>query len=74
LLEKFLLKQHEGKKQYSVWQEGNHLEELYSDRFIDQKQSYIHMNPVKAGIVNRPEDYAWSSANEEIPIRVLPLS
>lgn len=73
LLEKFKLHQNDGKKHYRVWQEGYHPEELYSDRFIDQKQYYIHMNPVEAGIVNRPEHYAWSSANEDSPIRVLPL-
>ena len=24
---------------------------------------YIHMNPVRAGLVERPEDYPWSSAS-----------
>jgi REP element-mobilizing transposase RayT len=39
------------------------------DRFIrDQKHfasvlNYIHNNPVKAGLVSRPEDWLWSSAN-----------
>jgi hypothetical protein len=27
-----------------------------------QKLNYIHMNPVKAGIVDVPEDYVYSSA------------
>ena len=25
--------------------------------------AYIHNNPVKAGLVSRPEDWPWSSAN-----------
>ncbi len=27
-----------------------------------QKVNYIHQNPVRAGIVERPEDYRFSSA------------
>jgi hypothetical protein len=27
-----------------------------------QKVRYIHQNPVRAGLVARPEDYRWSSA------------
>jgi hypothetical protein len=26
-----------------------------------EKANYIHMNPVRAGLVERPEDYLWSS-------------
>jgi putative transposase len=73
LLEKFTILGNEQKKRYKVWQEGNHPEELYSDRFIDQKQRYIHMNPVETGMVSRPEHYRLSSASEDSPIKVLPL-
>jgi putative transposase len=40
----------------------------YWDRFIRDDEHgrsvlrYIHMNPVKAGLVERPEDWEWSSA------------
>jgi len=27
-----------------------------------QRVNYTHMNPVRAGMVERPEDYGWSSA------------
>lgn len=30
---------------------------------IGRTQKYIHMNPVRAGIVRAPEDYLWSSAS-----------
>ena len=73
LLEKFTIKRIGEKTRYKVWQEGNHPEELYSDRFISQKESYIHMNPVEAGIVSRPEHYRLSSASNESPIKVLDL-
>ena len=31
-------------------------------QFTLQKLNYIHNNPVKAGIVDKPEDYIYSSA------------
>ena len=47
---------------YKIWQDGFNPKELSSNKFIDQKIEYIHNNPVKAGIVERPEDYNYSSA------------
>lgn len=35
---------------------------MYSDQMIWQKVNYIHENPVRAGIVDKPEDYLYSSA------------
>jgi tryptophan halogenase len=46
---------------------------VYSDKFITQKENYIHMNPVVAGIVSQPNYYRLSSASDESPIKVLPL-
>jgi len=31
---------------------------------MKQKQDYIHNNPVKAGIVDEPQDYLYSSASD----------
>ena len=31
---------------------------------MDQKLAYIHDNPVRAGIVERGEDYVYSSAKD----------
>ena len=31
---------------------------------MDQKLDYIHENPVKEGIVQKPEDYLYSSARD----------
>ena len=45
-----------------IWTNDNHAELIYSEKFIRQKLDYIHSNPVKAGIVERPEDYLYSSA------------
>jgi REP element-mobilizing transposase RayT len=32
-----------------------------ADTYAAELSRYIHLNPVRAGIVARPEDYAWSS-------------
>lgn len=45
-----------------LWKQDNHPIALYSEKVIWQKINYIHNNPVRAGIVNRPEDYIYSSA------------
>jgi len=48
--------------------------ELWQPRFFDRalstvkeyndKVEYIHLNPVRAGLVSRPEDWRWLSYNE----------
>ena len=48
--------------------------ELWQPRFFDcalrsvkeynEKVEYIHLDPVRAGLVSRPEDWRWSSYNE----------
>lgn len=47
---------------YQFWQQDNHPIELSNNFMIDQKLEYIHNNPVKAGIVEKVEDYLYSSA------------
>ena len=33
-------------------------------REYHEKVQYIHLNPVKAGLVNRAEDWPWSSVHD----------
>ena len=47
---------------YKFWQDGNHSEMISSNNFFDEKLDYIHNNPVEEMIVERPEDYIFSSA------------
>jgi REP element-mobilizing transposase RayT len=47
---------------YKLWQDGNHAEEITSNKFFNEKLEYIHNNPVEELIVERPEDYFFSSA------------
>ena len=58
---------------YQFWQNGNHPTELWNAEVIKQKINYLHNNPVKQGIVAKPEDYLYSSANEFSEIKVLEL-
>jgi REP element-mobilizing transposase RayT len=51
-----------GKSNCKFWQEGNHAEEINNNKFFNEKLDYIHNNPVKELIVERPEDYLFSSA------------
>lgn len=46
------------------WEEGYHGEEVLSMTFYDSKVNYIHMNPVRAGIVEKEEEYVNSSAGD----------
>jgi len=43
------------------WQEGYHGEEITSRAFYITKEQYIHLNPVRAGIVTKEEEYLYSS-------------
>jgi putative transposase len=49
---------------YKVWQDGNHPVLLRSKKFINQRLDYLHWNPVEAEIVEKPEDYLYSSARD----------
>ena len=64
LLEKFeaAASNLKGNKKYKVWKTGYHAKEIYSNSFAIQKLNYIHQNPVKEGIVFKPEEYMYSSA------------
>jgi putative transposase len=47
---------------YSLWNHHNNALPIFSEDMFMQKVNYIHQNPVKAGLVERAEDYRWSSA------------
>jgi REP element-mobilizing transposase RayT len=51
-----------GKGNITFWQEGNHPEEIRTMDFFRQKINYIHQNPVRATIVDKEEEYIYSSA------------
>ena len=47
---------------YQIWTHENHPMEVWSYQFFLQKLNYIHQNPLRAGWVEREEDYVYSSA------------
>lgn len=51
------------------WEEGYHGEEIYTQEFFDSKMDYVHQNPVRAGFVEKEEEYLNSSAGEIYGIR-----
>ena len=68
MLERFKMatNTHNRNKNYQFWQYGNHAEEIYSVKFLWSKLDYIHLNPVKAGMVEKTEHYMYSSARNYI--------
>jgi putative transposase len=54
----------------SFWQARYYDFNVWSERKFVEKLRYIHRNPVKRGLVERPEDWVWSSfrhyANGEV--------
>ncbi|AWW31239.1 transposase [Echinicola strongylocentroti] len=49
---------------YKFWEDNNRAIWIESNSFLIQKLHYIHENPVKAMIVESPEDYLFSSARD----------
>lgn len=55
-----------GKVSYQFWKPDNNPQLCYQLPFMWQKLNYIHNNPVRAGIVQRAEDYVYSSAADYV--------
>ena len=51
------------------WEEGYHGEEVLSVAFYESKVNYIHLNPVRADLVEKEEDYINSSAGDFCGVR-----
>ncbi len=54
---------HKKESTYQVWQEGFHPQKIMTDYMLKQKFDYIHMNPVKRGLVSEPYYWRYSSAS-----------
>jgi putative transposase len=58
-----------------VWEPRYHDFNVFTDAKRIEKLRYMHRNPVKAGLVERPEDWPWSSfrayaANQSHPVQI----
>jgi len=52
----------ESDRERRIWQSGWHAEAVVHQDFLEQKLSYMHNNPVRAGFVALPEHWVHSSA------------
>lgn len=59
---KYYAKFNTNNSKYQFWKQDNRPIELVSEKWIQQKVDYIHLNPVKAKYVEFEEDYIYSSA------------
>ena len=62
LLKKYKLESHI-ESTYQVWQEGFHPILLKNSEMMLQKIKYIHDNPVRKGLIKKPEEWKYSSAS-----------
>jgi putative transposase len=71
------LKRESGQRghRYSLWDHHSNLLSIFSEDMLIQKVNYIHQNPVRAGLVERAEDYRWSSVRiwQRCPLEDEPL-
>jgi hypothetical protein len=49
-----------------VWEEESFDHVLRSDESLKEKAEYIRQNPVRRGLVQKPEDYRWLWVNPEL--------
>ncbi len=65
---KYFASRHSRNEHYQLCTHENHFVELFSPEFTGQKIDYIHDNPVRAGYVNEPQHYVYSSASNYFEI------
>ena len=62
LLSTLTVRERPGKAAFRFWQEGaGYDRNLVSSETVHSAIDYIHMNPVKRGLCQRPEEWKWSS-------------
>ncbi|NOT37405.1 MAG: transposase [Saprospiraceae bacterium] len=56
---------------FQIWTNDNHAIEIDSTFLFNQKMSYIHLNPVRAGLVENAEDWLCSSQRNYSGLKAL---
>ena len=70
----FLVHMKDGQGRRRFWQRGGGYDHnLWTWERIWDKIDYIHANPVRRGLCNRPADWIWSSAADYLALRQGPL-
>ena len=57
-------KKNSNNSDWQFWQQHNKPLEIKDQEMFDKILEYIHMNPVVAGFVSKPEDWKYSSAKD----------
>src|SRR6266478_6545843 len=63
ILKQLTSRQLKSTNQKQLWQRRYYDFNVSSPEKFTEKLQYIHRNPVKRGLVTKPEDYCWSSFN-----------
>jgi putative transposase len=61
-LAKLRIQERENKHKHSVYEHHPNALRITSEDSLMQKVNYIHLNPVRAGLVEHPDDYRYSSS------------
>jgi len=51
-----------GNTEYKVWQDAFHPKGIFTEPVLRQKIEYVHLNPVRKGLVENATDWTYSSA------------
>ncbi len=60
----FMARKTQRTENFKLWKDGSHAMDIVSADTLHQKIDYIHDNPVRNGLVDRPEHYVFSSARD----------
>jgi len=67
-------RQPNGRKHYRFWQRGGGYDRnVVEPTTVHEQIEYIHNNPVRRGLCERPEQWPWSSAADYAGVRAGPL-
>jgi len=55
---------------FRLWKSDNQPKLLQTEKFALQKLNYIQNNPVMKTYVSKPENWIWSSANLDSPVKI----
>ena len=73
-LAKLTVTRGDGTKEKRFWQAGGGYDRnVIEPTTLAKVIEYIHLNPVRRGLVERPEDWAWSIARWYAGFRPVPL-
>jgi putative transposase len=76
-LEKLRIQRRTDGSSYSLWQHHPNTRLIWNESMLWQRIQYTHLNPVRLGLVDHPDEWMWSSsrvfhgkASEQEPIAV----